>query len=381
MRRTATLFALVGVLALGACETRTQSDVEPTTDASATAAAEADVTEHESGPQSPLIYGLEVPEGAAQLGPLVRYRSPALIQAYQPQLDAAEAQRAEAEAEAAGEEDGVEEETGETPEPTPSESETPETRPSDDTFALIDDAPRPDVTLSLMRIDGDPTQVLRLMIAQVNAVIPDADLVEDDLSQYCDAEGKRITGCTVTARGDTADDRDVEITITADPGDVATRTAYPASDRRPVMTVEARYMGDPRSGQLEPRASSAEVPREIEGTDRSGLIWPSMDIEAERTEPLLDGEWTAPTTATLLLSGDRPRFAALVSDRVREADAIAEDFAASIGTPTKDVVEDLNEISTTYTARGEDGSRARATFVLSARGSYAMLFYTPAPES
>lgn len=374
MRRTATLLALVGVLTLGACETRSQSDVDPSADPSAQASAGVDVTEHESGPQSPISYGLEVPSGAAQLGPLVRYRSPALIQAYQPQLDAAEAQREAAEAEADGEEDA-----SEAPEPTPSESETPATRPSDDTFALIDDAPRPDVTISLLRVDGDPTLVLRRLIAQVNAVIPDANLVEDDLSQYCRAEGKRITGCTVSARGATADDRDIRITITADPGDVATRTAYPASDRRPVMTVRAEYLGDPRSGQLEPRASSAEVPRDVEGEDRSGLIWPSMDVEAEGSEPLLDGRWTVPSTGTLLLSGDRPRFAAVVADRVREADAIAEDFAASVGTPTKDVVEDLNEISTTYSARGEDGSRARATFVLSARGSYAMLFYTPAP--
>ncbi len=372
MRRTATTLALVGLLALGACETRTQDDVSPTTpDASAAAEGENNVTEHESGPQSPISFGLEVPEGATQLGPLVRYRSPALIEAYQPELDAAEAaqERADAERE---EVDGVE--------PEPTETTTPATRPSDDTFALIDDAPRPDITISLLRVDGDPTLVLRRLIAQVNAVIPDADLVEDDLSQFCRARERRITGCTVQARGLTADRRDVRITITADPGDVTTRTAYPASDRRPVMTVRAEYMGDPRSGQLEPRAQTAEVPRDVEGEDRSGLIWPSMDVAESLDAPLLDGRWTVPPTGTLLLSGDRPRFAAVVADRVREADAIAEDFASSIGTPTKDVVEDLNEISTTYTARGEDGSRARATFVLSARGSYAMLFYFPPPS-
>jgi hypothetical protein len=371
MRRIATTLALVGVLALGACETRTQDDASPTSpDASAAAQAGVDVTEHESGPQSPISFGLEVPEGATQLGPLVRYRSAALIEAYQPQLDAAEAEQERANAE--GQEvDGVE--------PSPTETETPATRPSDDTFALIDDAPRPDVTISLLRVDGDPTMVLRRLIAQVNAVIPDADLVDDDLSQFCRAREKRITGCTVQARGLTADRRDVRITITADPGDVTTRTAYPASEKRPVMTVRAEYMGDPRSGQLEPRARTAEVPRDVEGKDRSGLIWPSMDVSEPRDAPLLDGRWTVPATGTLLLSGERPRFAAVSADRVREADAIAQDFASSIGTPTKDVVEDLNEISTTYTSRGKDGSAARATFVLSARGSYAMLFYTPPP--
>jgi hypothetical protein len=366
MRRIVTPLLLVSVLALGACEARSQTDVSPTADPSASAPT-GSVEEHESGPQSPIIYGLEVPSGATQLGPLVRYRSPALIQAYQPELDAAEAARAE----------GEDEELPDGVEPTPTETTTPATRPSDDTFALIDDAPRPDVTISLLRVDGSPTQVLRRLIAQVNAVIPDADLEDDDLSTYCEAKERRIVGCTVEAEGRTADQRDIRITITADPGDVTTRTGYPASDRRPVMTVRAEYVGDPRSGQLEPRASTAEVPREVEGKDRSGLIWPSMDVEAPDDTPLLDGRWTVPSSGALLLSGEKPRFAAVVAGRVREADAIAEDFAASVGTPTKDVVEDLNEISTTYTARGEDGGVARATFVLSARGSYAMLFYTP----
>lgn len=367
MRRIATLLALLGLLVLGACETRSQDDQPGRSDPSAASIDDEAVVEHESGPQSPISYGLEVPTGATQLGPLVRYRSAALIEAYQPELDAAEAARAQGDEDALP--DGVE--------PTPTDSPTPATRPSDDTFALLEDAPRPDVTVSLLRVDGDPTQVLRRLIAQVDAVLPDADLVDDDLSPYCEAEDERITGCTVEAEGDTADDRPIRITITADPGDVTTRTAYPGTDRKPVMTVKVEYVGDPRSGQLEPRAESAEVPRDVKGSDRSGLIWPSMDVEAPLTEPLLDGRWTVPSTGTLLLSGDRPRFAALVADRVREADAIAEDFASSVGTPTKDVVEDLNEISTTYTARGEDGGVARATFVLSARGSYAMLFYTP----
>lgn len=367
MRRIATLLALVGVLALGACEARSQGDPGPTADPTATSVDDEAVVEHESGPQSPISYGLEVPTGATQLGPLVRYRSAALIEAFQPQLDAAEAAQAE----------GDEDELPDGVEPTPTDSPTPATRPSDDTFALIDAAPRPDVTVSLLRVDGDPTLVLRRLIAQVNAVLPDANLVEDDLSMYCRAEDRRITGCTVRAEGETADDRPIRITVTADPGDVATRTAYPGTDRKPVVTVTVEYVGDPRSGQLEPRAESAEVPRDVEGEDRSGLIWPSMDVEAPLSQPLLDGRWTVPGTGTLLLSGDRPRFAALVSDRVREADAIAEEFAAGVGTPTKDVVEDLNEISTTYTARGEDGGVARATFVLSARGSYAMLFYDP----
>lgn len=382
MRRTATTLALVCVVAVAGCETRSQDEPAPVSGGGTATPEAGDVAEHESSPQSPISYGLEVPEGATQLGPLVRYRSAALIEAFQPELDDAQARRDRAAAERAEEEAEAE---GTTPAPTPSPSETADeddqgTRPSDDTFSIVEAPPRPDVTLSLMRIDGDPSQVVRRMIAQINAVIPDAGLVENDLSEYCQAEERRITGCTVRARGLTADDRDISITLTADPGDLGTRTAYPASNLRPVMTVRVEYVGDPRSGQLEPRAESAEVPREVDGEDTSGLIWPSMDVEQERTEPLLDGTWTTPPRSTLLLSGDHPRFVAVAADRVRDADAIAQDFVASVGEPTTDVVEDLNEISTTYVARGEDGSSARATFVLSARGNYAMLFYSPPPQ-
>lgn len=378
MRRIATTLALVCVVAVAGCETRSQDEPAPTSGGSTATPEAGEVAEHESSPQSPISYGLEVPEGATQLGPLVRYRSAALIEAYQPELDDAQARRDQAAAERA-EQEAEQDGSTATPTPSPSESEDQGTRPNDDTFSIVEKPPRPDVTISLMRIDGDPSRVVRRMIAQINAVIPDAGLVEDDLSEYCQSQERRITGCTVRARGLTADQRDISITLTADPGDLSTRTAYPASNLRPVMTVRVEYLGDPRSGQLEPRAESAEVPSEVDGDDRSGLIWPSMDIEQERTEPLLDGTWTTPPRSTLLLSGDHPRFVAVAADRVRDADAIAEDFVASVGEPTKDVVEDLNEISTTYVARGEDGSQARATFVLSARGNYAMLFYSPSP--
>src|SRR5699024_11564194 len=43
--------------------------------------------EHESGPESPIAYGMSVPRGATQVGPLVRMRSQKLIDAYQPELD------------------------------------------------------------------------------------------------------------------------------------------------------------------------------------------------------------------------------------------------------------------------------------------------------
>ena len=43
----------------------------------------------------------------------------------------------------------------------------------------------------------------------------------------------------------------------------------------------------------------------------------------------------------------------------------------------KDIVEDLNEVSTTYTPRAKDGGTARAIYVLSARGNYTRAVLRP----
>jgi hypothetical protein len=40
-------------------------------------------------------------------------------------------------------------------------------------------------------------------------------------------------------------------------------------------------------------------------------------------------------------------------------------------------VQDLNEIVTTYTATDPEGKRALASYILSARGYYAVLFFDP----
>lgn len=372
MRRTAAALAAAAALALGAagCETRSQIE-DPDPQPTSSSATAADVSEHESGPQSPISYGLQVPRGATQLGPLVRYRSDRLIQAYQPELDAAEAQ-------VEAEEDRRRAEAEDEGTPLPSPSPTPETQPERDTFALIEDPPKPDVTISLMRIDGSPTEVLRRMLGQINTVLPDADLVTDDIGEYCRSRERRVTLCIVQARGLTAVERDVRITVTVDPGDVATRISYPSTKTNPVMILTLEYVGDPRSGQLDRDPEDVDVPEDVEGEDTSGLIWPKMDEDAPPTTPLLNG-WVAPPAATILLSGRRPQFVAVSTDRVQEAREIAEDYVATVGEPEKDVVEDLNEISTTHTATGEDGATAVATFVLSARGNYAMLFYLPAP--
>jgi hypothetical protein len=330
-----------------------------------------DVSEHESGPESPIAYGLQVPRGATQVGPLVRYRSQRLIKAYRPELDAAQAQR-----DAEQQRRRTEAEANGTPLPPP--TPTPTTEPSDDTFNLLENPPKPDITISLMRVDGSPTAAVRNMAAQIDTVLPDAGIIRSDITTYCDERNRRIVGCRLEAEGTTANGRDLKIRLDVDPGDVKTRTSPPSTNQNPVMKLKIEYVGDPRRGQVDRRGDGdVDVPRSVSEPDTSGLIWPRMDEDAPPTTTLLN-DWTAPLGSTMLLSGFDPDFAALATTKALDADRIASSFAESVSKePAKDVVEDLNEITTTYIAKGKNGEVAMASYVLSARGYYAMLFYTP----
>lgn len=342
----------------------------------ATTSKEPDVSQHESGPESPIAYGLRVPRGATQLGPLIRYRSARLIAAYDPELKAAIAQKAiEDQAKSAeAERDGT---------PIPSTLPTPEPRPSSDTFRLIENPPKPDSTISLMRIDGKPTVVVRRMVAQITAALPGSNLTTDNLAEYCRSVERQITSCRLAVRGLTAQNRDVRITMTVDPGKLGSRTSPPLALTRPVMTVSIEYVGEPRKGQFTKESNElGRVPEVDSVPERSGLVWPKMIMDAPRTTELVNG-WVAPTTATILLSGYRPQFVTMTAARAADADVIAQQYAvnsSATGRYLKDVVEDLNEVTTTYTATTEEGAIARSTYVLSARGNYTTLFYYPAPK-
>lgn len=367
------LLSAVALVALAACQGSTPDDGTSATPTPMATEA-PDLSDHESGPESPIAYGLFVPQGATQLGPLFRYRSSRLIAAYRPELQALEAQRAAEDAEKA-----AEDAANGTPAPTP--TPTPTTLPSPDSFKLIgDDAPRPDTSVSLMRVDADPSDVVRRMIAQIAAALPDAELVLNDLGQYCTSQDQRITGCRLVARGLTQGEREIRLTMTVDTGDLATRTASPGALTRPVMQLVAEHVGDPRAGQLGRDTGKLDDVADIRMIpDTSGLIWPKMDLDAENTTPLVNG-WTAPIDATILLSGFTPPFAAMTTERAGAADRIAEQYVLANspkGTLTKDVVEDLNSVSTMYAVRTKDGSIARAVYILSARGNYTALFYTP----
>ncbi|MCW2768951.1 MAG: hypothetical protein JWR27_384 [Aeromicrobium sp.] len=374
-RTTAALLSVLTLVALSACDGGGGQDPTPVTSEGAARTPPPDLSEHESGPESPIAYGLFVPEGATQLGPLFRYRSDRLIQAYRPDLEAAEAQ-----SEAVKADKIAQDEANGTPAPSPTPTPTPTSRPSDDSFRILEETPRPDTTISLMRIDGSPSDVVRRMLAQVDAALPEADVELDDLSAYCTSTKRRITGCEFSVRGKTEGSRDIRITMRVDPGRLADRTSAPATLGKPVMEVTVQFVGEPRAGQLARETGSLDNIAEIDPqTETSGLIWPKMDEDAPPTTKLVDG-WVAPTSTTLILSGFDPQFAMVSTRGAALADQVALAYVTSHsrdGRTSKDVAEDLNSVSTTYTARTANGGTARAINIMSARGNYTTLFYTP----
>jgi hypothetical protein len=379
-RRVTSVTALVPILlvtVLAGCAQRVvPPQPTPTTPVSPEASEPTDVTdvtEHESGPDSPIAYGFQVPRGASQVGPLVRYRSERLLAAYQVELETAHARR-DADAQRRCDERKAQ------GKPCTVSNPTPTPVPTTDTFQLLSEPPKPDVTVSLMRVTGSPTAVVRAMLAQIDVILPKAGIVRSDISKYCASKARRITSCYVRVTGTTPNGRRLTVTLRVDPGDLETRTSAPATNRKPVMYLRVAYVGDPRAGQTNRRHDSdVNVPVGVRRPDTSGLIWPGMDLDARPTSRLLNG-WRRPLGAKLLLSAYTPAFVVVSTTKALDASSIAAKFAKGIqDEPKVDVVEDLNEITTTYTAVGPNGERGLASYVLSARGYYAVLFWIPAP--
>lgn len=368
MRRlTAAIAATAAILTLSACTT---DGGVPRTDRTT---VPPEIDSHESGPASPIAYGLSVPAGATQLGPLVRYRSERLIDAYKPELDAVRAEQALEETEEA-EEQGTD--ATATPTPTP----TIDNRPEGDMFEDLDDPPKPDTFVSLMRVDGNPTLVVRRLLAELSVLLPESEIVTDDLSAYCTARHRRVTGCALDVTGTTPGGRDLHVQLTVDPGDVSTRTGNFASLERPVMRLDVAYVGDPRQGQEDRTPESLEDPPRVEDTaEKTDWIWPKMDEDTPASDPVIDG-YLPPSSATVLLSGQRPPFATMTTLRASIATEVAETFTGErlAGTPERDVVADLNEVIITTWGTTADGREVRTVHTLSARGNYLSLFIDPA---
>lgn len=332
---------------------------------------------HESAPASPIAFGISVPHGAVQLGPLVRWRSPELIKSYKVDLDAIEA---EEEAERIRE---IEERQAEDPEwtpptPTPSPTGAPESRR--DSFAKLDEQPRADTFVSLMRITGKPTPVVRSVLAQISVLLPEEEIVTDNLSEYCTAKNRRIQQCSLSVTGETPAGRTLSIKLTVDPGDVAERTGLVAAQERPVMVLYIKDIGDPRESQANRDPERLQSPEDISTvTEKTGWIWPRMDESASETGPII-GDWAPPASATILLTGTKPAFATMSTYRTSISNEIAEKFTRTkLGDvePRYDSIADLNESVISSYGETESGEQIRAVRIASARGNFVTVFVLP----
>lgn len=374
MRRvlTALVWFLVTILVISGCTQNKNTSPAPTGPT-----AKPQVDNHESAPASPIAFGVRIPKGAVQLGPLVRWRSDELLESYLVDLEAAQAEVT------AEEERKWEEELAANPEatrPTPEPVEPFDPTSAKDSFRLLDEPPRADTFLSLMRIDGEPTLVVRSLIAQLAALLPDADLPTDNLADFCDAKDRRIVRCSLDVEGTTEVGRELSVHLRVDPGDINTRTGNVASADRPVMVLLMRQLGDPHQAQA---IKEAEIIRDVLDVttipETSDFIWPKMDESAPIEGPLID-QWIAPTSVSVLLTGRRPAFATIVAPRASMASDVAISFMHKMlnkQPPEPDVIVDLNERIISRHAHREDGVTVRTVQLTSARGNFVTLLLLP----
>lgn len=338
---------------------------------------------HELSVDSPIGFGFRVPEGAVLVGPLMRYRSDELRGDFSEELESALIDRAVADAARSlnrAETTDPDElaELAAAPEP-PYERRR-------DSYHLIEDHPYPDATYAFLRVDSDPTIAFRDILTQTRELLPDSDVDPADWRDYCSVSNERIELCQVLAEGTASNGRELRVRITIDPGDVDTRTTPAAALQRPVMSVKVNAIGgiaSDRPGSFE--RTPFDVQPEPEDIVDDEYIWPQMDIdESIESAELLDGVWELPEEATLLLSGEEPRFVVLYSHQGSILEATAREWVASHSDRTEmdvDILEDLNEYSTTYSANSSDDELvARATYVQSARGTYLVMLYEPGSD-
>lgn len=370
------VIALLSCLALGFSLAACTPTIEPPV-VEGTSDTQEDLASHESAPASPIAFGVSVPHGAVQLGPLVRWRSPELIKAYKVDLDAI---LAEEEAERLRE---IEEKMLEDPEwtpPTPTPTPTTAAQSRRDSFAKLDEQPRADTFVSLMRITGKPTPVVRSLLAQLSVLMPDEEIVTDDLAEYCTASNRRVVACELSVTGETPGGRSLHVHLTVDPGNVEQRTGRVASNDRPVMVLYIREVGDPREAQANRDPERLGTPPDISQTaEKTEWIWPRMDESAPSDGEIIGG-WTPPASATTLLTGKRPAFATMTTYRTSISNEISESFAASqLGKtePEIDSIADLNESVISTYGTGKNGQQVRAVRIASARGNFVSLFILP----
>lgn len=330
---------------------------------------------HESAVDSPMEFGFTVPLGASQIGPLLRFRSQALLKEFQPDLAQAQliddTELAEASLENALARS----------EPVSESSNEPYVEPLADSFALLENPPTPDVMYAFLRVDGDATKVFQNMLTQIRGILPRTEVHPNLWSDYCTVKNTVIQQCSVSTKGMASNGHELSVQLKIFPGDATKQIAPTGAKLQPVMTLRVAYAGEPRAEQI--KSGSFEITELPPGPSPKPqtLSWPIINIETPATEPLLDGEFVAPRDTTVLLSGSFPNFVVLLSNNAKSLDSIAREWVSGYSDADeveKDVIENLNEFSTIYLAKSsKPGLVARASLVQSARGNYLVMYYLP----
>lgn len=407
------------LLVAGLVSCSSDSEPGPTVDASEKVAVERDeVIRHEAAPGTPMSYGLEVPDGAVQVGPLIRQRRLEVEQV----IDDPGGGRAEA-----------------------FENERDDDDPAPETHDPEEPAPA-DFTTALLRIDGDPAEVMQNMLADIQDAVPDSGVDPEKWSDHCTVSNGVYTGCQLEVSGTTEEDEQISVEVTVDPGNPKTKTAHPGSLLRPVMAVTIELHPPPKDGgdgddddgdqsdgpsrdrkggderghrgdrndnrghnrtehdgrntaretttaspvdkrdkrndkQKPPKNDEPKGPEDKKSPEGEPK-WPTMERErpAKPGDWILTPAWELRRNTEVILSTSSPSVAMLAIRNGADADAIARRyvraFADEATTPKMDEVEDPNERSITYTPRNDGtGPSVAVTVVATGRGNYIELLF------
>ena len=370
-----------------------------------------DVERHEAAPGTPLAFGIEVPDGATQVGPLVRQRRTEVA-------DVIGGPSSRADAFGNDQNDDANPRTRDPEEPTP-----------------------PDFTTAMLRVDGDPSEVVESTLSELSDALAGSEIDAENWQKYCTISDGVYTGCRLHARGTTDDDERVSVELTIDPGDPSSKTAPAGSLLRPVMVLTLEHVvapdekgdekdTDPADAQAreaqaaidareaeeaakaaaaaEKRSKNAKNGRNTQTDDTSGdkspeadetsseetegqdadkadkePTWPTMKREwpVEPGKWILTPQWKVRPNTEVILSSSTPEVAMLAVKSGGDADAIARRYIRAFSdeatTPKLDEVEDLNERNVTYTPRNDgSGPSVAVTTVATGRGNYIELLFS-----
>lgn len=427
MKRVAGGLVMCALLAGAiACTSDDPPDAPPT---KKVAVEPEEVARHETASGAPISFGIEIPDGAVQVGPLVRQRRTEVGEVIEGPSSRADAFQND-------------ESDGET---------SPQTRDPEEPTP-------PDFTTAMLRIDGEPSEVVQRMLSELSDSLSGSGIDAEHWRKYCTVSGGVYTGCRMHARGTTEEDEHVAVEFTVDPGDPASKSAPAGSLLRPVMVLtlerlearegdgdqrptdpadaqarEAQAGIDSREAEENAIAAAKQDARdkpgrntnaddrtegansgqkaeqtsdetgdsdESDGPDGDGdgaddsdkqesePRWPTMKREwpAKPGDWILTPKWKVRPNIEVILSSSMPQVAMLAVKDGADPDRIARRyvrmFADEATTPKIDEVEDRNERNITYTPRNDgSGPSVAVTTVATGRGNYIELLFSDGDPS